>query len=261
MSLLRIAICQVENRVDIDANRDEALKFLRRVAPSKPDLVLFPECFLTGFSAAVRQSDFSRVQTALFDIRALAEEIGCEVLLPSALKTSQGYLNSGFHLRPGRDPSLFFKESLTESEVQFFTPGKNSARHFSIKGYWLALLICKEASDPAWSLLDPMLPPDAILWPAYWGWDQEVQWDGRLEGLAGEIRANMAEWKSPLIQATFSSNHGSDDRASGPSGRSVAVDSSNELRFSAKAGEPDCFVVELTRDANGSSRISNCYSA
>jgi hypothetical protein len=105
-----------------------------------------------------------------------------------------------------------------------------------------------KAAEPALKYFSSTNLPHAIVWPGYWGWKDSFSWGERLDKLGKSVFENMYTWSLPLIQCNFSSNAESDVRASGPSGLSVVVNSSNRLAFTGAHKADDNFLVHLVMD-------------
>jgi|GEM_PF-1238597 len=252
LTQLKVGVAQIRNGMNLAENLDRVLSSAKSLAEAGVDIVLFPECALTGFSAAVKDMNFDEVELAIQKVRRASELLGIAVLLPSVLKNASGeFQNSGYLMIPENSPQQFFKEGLTASEVKFFTPSETQLRSFQFKEFQIALLICIEAADQPWKYLNSENPPDLILWPGYWGWGESVMWDEREdeEGLGSglKIRENCDTWQRMMIQANFSENSLGDTRAGGPTGLSVVIDAQNQLDHRGRFKEEDLFLVELTK--------------
>jgi predicted amidohydrolase len=224
---MRIAICQIENSADLHENMQTIYRHCS-VHSSDCDLIAFPECALTGFSPRI-SFDEELVSSHFADLTQLCVDTDTTVFLPSVVPCEEGRYNSGYIFHPDGERTQFFKEGLTDSERQFFTPGTNASRTFRVLGQSVAFLLCMEASEEPWKYLSPDEHFDVILWPAYWGWRGEVRWDESLEQLSKKVYLNMGEWKTPLLQVNYAFNSPSDKRKTGPEGLSVVVDGGNRL--------------------------------
>jgi len=54
--MLKIGVAQIRNCVDVEENFLTILKCLKAFEFNKPDVILFPECSLSGFSSKIKDS-------------------------------------------------------------------------------------------------------------------------------------------------------------------------------------------------------------
>lgn len=231
--MLTIATVQIKNSTNTQGNFATILNFLKLFETQEVDLILFPECALSGFSAAIKDCTAEALEIYFKQIEEWSRVHQKDVILPTAMVEENKNFNSGFHFQQGRR-QRFYKVGLTESEVKFFsTPQTLTPKVFECKGFKFALLICIEAEHPAWTYFKPT-EADFILWPGYWGWEPEDDWSEHKKSKKEEnlIYKNMQEWQLPLIQANFAYNHSTDPGVpapTGPKGLSVVVDKENNL--------------------------------
>src|SRR5262249_30390190 len=131
---LRIAAAQVKFRQSLPENLGLVRRFLAEAARAGSDVVLFPECALTGYNV-----DFRRIPPAAMaeGLRAVAESARahrCHVLIGSPTFARGHRFNSLLHFdRHGRERFRYHKIHLTARDARFFTPG-NSVAWFYIDG-------------------------------------------------------------------------------------------------------------------------------
>lgn len=241
---LSIGVSQIQNNLDVSVNLSSVLNALKVFHVAGADLVLFPECALTGFSSLVKNTNYNLVQDAVVQIREHVDKLGLAAIVPTAWLLDGAFYNCGFYFQPGIAPVQFFKEDLTESETKFFIPQVNSLRSFEVNGVKLGILICIEAALDPWKYYSKETLPDVLLWPGYWG-NKVTTWDANNAKDSYKVFKNMLSWKRPLIQATFSKNHANVELGEGPFGRSFVVTSDNRAKFSAAYREEDNFLVRL----------------
>lgn len=251
--MLKIGVAQIKNSIELSDNFKQIEKCLDIFQNTDVDLILFPECSLSGFSAKIGECTLDIMRSYLNELKVWSERYDKAMIIPTALREDRIY-NTGFFLQGGR-AEQFYKVGLTDSEKGFFsTPETYEKQIFTLKGQKFIPLICLEAQ------LDDDLyfergTVDFILWPGYWGWEREDKWDAlKSDGDENLVYANMSQWSVPLIQANFSYNDMGDDRSQGPHGLSVVVDKNNNLVYQASYEQQECFVVELDRND-----ITNCY--
>lgn len=245
--MIKIGVAQIQNSTDVEANFENIKKFLTLFQEHKVDLVMFPECAISGFSAKTDENLDQKVDSILKYLIDFSTKHDVHIIAPTVLKEDAVFYNSGFHVFKGR-ANRFYKIGLTPSEqLHFSKPVEDTPKVLDINGYRCALLICKEAQDEAWTYFERK-SADIILWPGYWGWKLDDGWKKTShEGKENLIYSNMQNWKLPLIQANFSSNSSVNSRTSGPQGLSVVVDSTNKLKFQAAHLKETGFVTTMYR--------------
>lgn len=227
--MVKIGVAQIDNSISTKNNFEKIKKSLLAFERSDVDLILFPECSLSGFSAKMKECTYDSIRGYLQEVEEWAKVNGKLVVLPTALKEDDKVYNSGFLLGP-EGVETFFKLRLTDSEKKFFSiPKENQKKVFEYNGYRFSILICFEAQLSPWEFFKEG-DVDFILWPGYWGWKKGDSWiEKNEEDEENLIFKNMNEWKVPLIQSNFSKNCLNDHRKSGPHGLSMFVNRDNKL--------------------------------
>ena len=227
--MLKIGVTQINNSSNIEENFQTIKKALRIFATSDVDLVLFPECGLSGFSGNLSDCSYINLSYYFQKVEKWSLENNKYVFLPSAIMKDQLTYNSGY-LFGDENPIQFFKLALTESERKFFSiPTHDTKKIFKIKEYNLALLICFETELSFYQYFKEG-EADIILWPGYWGWEKCDSWEEhKKSGEPNVVYENMKKLKNPLIQSNFAFNHLCDHRGKGPHGMSMYVNSDNTL--------------------------------
>lgn len=223
---------------------------------AKADLVLFPECALTGFTSLVKHTDYSEVFKSLEVIQEVVDRGKATVIVPSVVKVKDAFFNSAFVMNPGQSSIQIFKEGLTDSEKGFFTAGVNKSRQFTVNGYRIGLLICFEATQDPWRYLLERELPEIILWPAYWGGEEEPTWNEKLTKDDLKVFQNNKIWKTQILRTTFYENHENIGQKHGPFGQSLVIDDNNDLRYFAAKSKPENCVVTFQK-VDGKTRISS----
>lgn len=253
--MISVGVAQILNTVSLERNLETARKFLRRFAFEKADLVLFPECGLSGFSTRAGECSRDRLAAVLGELEGWSRETGISVVLPSILREEREVFNAGFWISPS-GTETFFKVGLTAAERTFFSAPSRSPKVFAVGDFRFGLLICCEAQEPA-STYFREGDVDAILWPGYWGWTVEDGWDAMdLNGRPNRIFANMDVWKRPLIQSNFAGNDVEGGQG-GPQGLSLVIDADNRVAHRARHSVESGFLVILEKGPGGT-RVAGC---
>jgi predicted amidohydrolase len=255
--MISIGIAQIPNSTEVSKNFSSIQELLEKFKKTDVDLVVFPECSLSGFSSKMRECTQGVLQPYLEEIQSWVDRTGIEVVLPTAIVENDKIFNSGFWFK-NNEYQRFYKVGLTESEKKFFSlPLEPGLKVFRTKGYNLALLICFEIEHQPWAYFEKG-EADAILWPGYWGWTLESRWEkNRDEGKPNPIFLNMNQWQLPILQANFAYNDLDGHQGAGPEGLSFIINHDNTLTYRGPHLKSDGFVVSLEKK-QGKTLVSKC---
>jgi predicted amidohydrolase len=253
---LKIGVAQIPNSLELEKNFDTICRFLNRFKSANVDLVVFPECGLSGFSAKMKECTSDFLAKYLDQVQKWSNSCGIEVILPTAVVENQKIYNSGFWFKKA-GKIQFYKLGLTDSEKEFFSlPEEKSQKVFEIGNFKCALLICKEAQDEPWLSMNPG-EADVIIWPGYWGWTTDFQWQEFTNSKKNLVFANASLWQRPLVQANFAFNDLAGSSVEGPEGLSIVVNSDNTVHYQA-AHKKECgFIVSLQKQ-HGKTSVTAC---
>lgn len=242
--MIKIGIAQIKNSIEIEENFSSIMKALIKFQSTDTDLILFPECSLSGFSAKIKECTLDLIKDHLLEIENWSNKFNKYVVLPTALVDGKIY-NSGFIFGNG-EIERFYKLGLTKSEQNFFSiPELPSKKVFRIKEYNIAILICFELQMEPWQFFKEG-EADLILWPGYWGWEKDDTWNEfKKDSEPNLLYRNMEQWKLPLIQSNFAFNDLSDYRGAGPHGLSMFVDSNNTLFAHGEFESESCYQISV----------------
>lgn len=244
--MISVGIAQIPNSTDLAQNYAAIKKHLDLFAKTEVSLILFPECSLSGFSSKMRECTRPALQNFLDDIQQWSLSTGIDVVLPTAFVEEDKVFNSGFWFK-GAECQQFFKLGLTDSEKKFFATPTHTQKTFEVKDYKFAVLICYEAEHEAWTYFSKD-SVDAILWPGYWGWTLNEEWEAnRSPEKINPIFQNMLSWQRPLLQANFSVNDLEGHKTAGPEGLSYIINSDNTRLHRGPHLQSDGFIVHLDR--------------
>ncbi|MFZ4712555.1 MAG: carbon-nitrogen hydrolase family protein [Bacteriovoracaceae bacterium] len=243
--MLNIGVAQTKNTNDYQSNFIQIFDFLKRFEQTNVDLILFPECSLSGFTSKNKDCTLDLLEQYFEPIEAWSVLNNKTVILPTAIVEDKIY-NSGYVFSRG-NRSRFYKHGLTKSEQNYFSvPNSIPSKIYELNGYRFALLICFEAQLDPYSYFKAG-EVDFILWPGYWGWTLNDNWSAFKNGSEENlVFKNMQQWKVPLIQANFSRN-GDGLPNPGPQGLSVVVDHNNELIWRGDFEAESAFIVTLDK--------------
>lgn len=245
---ISIGVAQTANSLDVAKNFNSIKHFLNKFKNEGVDLIVFPECSLSGFSAKMKECTSEFLEKYLLDIQEWSNKNKIEIILPTAIVEDGKVYNSGFLFKQNKRQQ-FFKMGLTDSEKQFFSiPERATAKVLAAQSFKYGLLICKEAQQDAWAYIDENV--DFIIWPGYWGWTKDFTWQEHDDNKDNLVFLNSAKWKRPIVQSNFACNDLGQHTGSGPEGLSIVVDSDNKVVFQASHLKESGYIVNLEKINN-----------
>lgn len=162
---LRVAVVQMKFRATIAANVERIVEQTHAVASAGADVVLFPECAVTGYRREFAGLDSRAVTAGCAAIARAAKDARCNVLLGTPTRRRGKWFNSLLVFdRLGREVFRYSKIHLTEWDARFFTPG-NSLALFRIDGVPATAIICHERRFPELVRLPVMMGAQIVFHP------------------------------------------------------------------------------------------------
>jgi len=162
---LTVAAAQMIFRPTVAENRDRIISIIHELGKARVDIVLFPECALTGYNRDFSAIDRTDVESALKEVSGAAKEANCNVLVGSPTFAGRRRFNSLLVFnRRGREVFRYSKIHLTERDARFFTPGDKIA-FFHLDGTPCTAIICHERRYPELARLPVMLGAQIIFHP------------------------------------------------------------------------------------------------
>jgi predicted amidohydrolase len=158
-SVVRVAACQTPEIIgDPSTALSVMLRFAKEAEDKNVDLLLFPECFLTGYILsetymAKYAYDFESEHFAA--ILQQLEHVRPVLVFGVSEKKSDKYFNSAVVVDRGEIIGVYRKTHLIEPNEAFFTPGSDYPI-FEIKGLKYGINICYDTqfSDSAKAVAD-----------------------------------------------------------------------------------------------------------
>lgn len=145
---LRIAAAQMVFAPAIEGNLYKIARAAAAAKRRKADVVLFPECAVTGYSCDFRNLKPAAVREALRETGAIAARHGMNLLVGTPLFNGRKLYNCLVVFdRSGRPVHCYAKCQLTASDRKIFTPG-NAVALFRIDGVAATAIICHERRYP-----------------------------------------------------------------------------------------------------------------
>lgn len=151
---VRIAVVQQETIPGaVELNREKALGFCREALALNPDIILFHEALITGYTENVRELAEERNGPTTQAFRKLLQ--GTDTLVLYGLTEREGehcYAAATLVSADGvvanyRKTHLFWKAEGVRHEPTFFRPG-NELVTFDLKGWKCGIMICYDGDFP-----------------------------------------------------------------------------------------------------------------
>jgi predicted amidohydrolase len=158
---VRITLAQLDSHMgDIDANVGRAEQAITEAARESPDLIVFPELFLSGYSVGEVDHDLalSSEDEPMKKLAALARPAGLVMGFMEAARTGLHSYNSAAYYEDGRlvhvHRKLYLPNYKSFEERKHFAPGQ-TMRAFPVAGgqTQMAMLVCNDAWQPQLAFL------------------------------------------------------------------------------------------------------------
>jgi predicted amidohydrolase len=160
-----VAAAQMKFREAIADNVAWIAEVIHSSAKAGADVILFPECAVTGYNRAFDAVSPPEVDAALESIARAARAARCYVLVGSPTFAHDKIFNSLVVFdRRGRNVFCYSKIHLTARDSRFFTPG-NALAFFHIAGVACTAIICHERRYPELVRLPVMLGAQIVFHP------------------------------------------------------------------------------------------------
>lgn len=145
---LRVAAVQMKFAPTIAGNLARIEASIRIAARRRADVVLFPECAITGYAFDFTRLKPAGIRDALARVGELAADHHLNVLVGSPVFRNHSWQNCLVVFnRTGRVTHCYAKCHLTALDQRFFTPGDAIAL-FEIDGVTATAIICHERRYP-----------------------------------------------------------------------------------------------------------------
>jgi len=162
---LIIAAAQMKFRTAIADNVSWIAEVIHSSAKAGADIILFPECAVTGYDRDFAAVSRSEVEAALRRIARTARAARCQVLVGSPTFAGRKRFNSLVVFdRRGRTIFCYSKIHLTARDKRYFRPG-NTLAFFRLAGVPCTAIICHERRYPELVRLPVMLGAQIVFHP------------------------------------------------------------------------------------------------
>ena len=162
---LAVAAAQLKFGAAIGENVSCITEVIHSSARAGADVILFPECAVTGYNRDFAAVSPPEVETALLGIARAACAARCCVLVGSPTFVGRKRFNSLVVFdRRGRTVFCYSKIHLTARDARYFTPG-NALAFFHLAGVPCTAMICHERRYPELVRLPVMLGAQIVFHP------------------------------------------------------------------------------------------------
>jgi predicted amidohydrolase len=160
-----VAAAQMKFGPDIAGNVEWICGVIESAAGQRVDIVLFPECAVTGYNCDFAAVSRAEVEAAVATIRGVIKNAGCNVLVGCPTWDANRMFNSLLVFnRAGRQIFRYSKIHLTSVDKRCFEPG-NSLAFFHLDRISCTAIICHERRFPELVRLPVMLGAQMVFHP------------------------------------------------------------------------------------------------
>jgi len=160
-----IAVAQMKFRAAVGDNVFHITQAIHSSAKAGANVILFPECAITGYNCDFTQVSRSEIDSALQKIATAARSARRYVLVGSPTFSGRKRFNSLVVFDPrGRRVFCYSKIHLTARDKRFFTSG-NTFAFFRLAGVPCTAIICHERRYPELVRLPVMLGAQIVFHP------------------------------------------------------------------------------------------------
>jgi predicted amidohydrolase len=162
---LIVAAAQMVFRAKVGENVEWIVKAIGSSAAAGADVILFPECAITGYNRDFAAINRAEIDQALKRVADAARQARCNVLVGSPTFAGRKRFNSLIVFdRRGREVFRYSKIHLTARDRRYFSPG-NKLAFFKLDGVPCTAMICHERRFPELVRLPVMLGAQVVFHP------------------------------------------------------------------------------------------------
>ena len=148
---MKIGAYQFAVSGSMERNASIVMQAILRAAEMEIQLIVFPECALTGYpprdiirSSAVAWSTLNCVYDQL---QSIVDGCGVHVIIGSIIEDTGQYYNCALYFAPGMDKQVYYKRALWGWDAENFSERK-SMGIFDVLGWKIGVRICYEIRFP-----------------------------------------------------------------------------------------------------------------
>ena len=183
---MKIGMCQTWMYPTIEENLENIVKNIRECEKNRAELVIFPECGLTGFHRKLpSQVNYETLAKSFKKILNCSKESNVSVIIGSPFidtVNKNEIFNSALFFSPELEkPKITSKVGLTEVEHLYFTEGL-TRKVFHIGKFNIGVIFCIEMDDKEDILNDfKDAKLDSIAWISYINWNGKVNSQNKID--------------------------------------------------------------------------------
>jgi len=194
---MKVAAAQIYVGPDITANKEEIIKAIHQASRNKADVIVFPECAVTGYPPCEKKHpssmDKKAITEALREICAQAGKKRINVIVGSIRFEGKDAFNTAYAINSkGRITTVYDKVQLVpgrDGDVAYFRAG-NKFSTFTINGIKCSMLICLDARYPeTYRFLAGI--GVRVIFQLFYGSAKKASW--KIPVLEGTLRCRAAE--------------------------------------------------------------------
>ena len=148
---MRLAAYQFAPCGDLDRNIEKIKVAIVQAAENKVDLIIFPECALTGYPpCSIAGSDTINVNAvfeAIQELQKLANELDIHIIVGTIDYADSKYYNRAYLVSPNKAKRWYDKRALYGWDEDNFAPGDENGI-YEIDGIKIGVRICFEVRFP-----------------------------------------------------------------------------------------------------------------
>ena len=162
---LKVAAAQMKFRKSPAENLEWIADTTHHAAREGVDVILFPECAVTGYNFDFGQFSKNTADQAITTVARTARSSRCHILVGCPTFAGQRLFNSLLIFdRRGREIFRYSKVHLTTQDARFFAPGESIA-FFRLDGIPCTAIICHERRYPELVRLPVMMGAQILFHP------------------------------------------------------------------------------------------------
>ena len=236
----QLVIIGIQADIKWEDPKQNCLNFQKQIkaTKTKPDVVVLPEMFATGFSMDAKKIAESIQGTTISWMKSIAVENNFAICGSIAIKENEQYYNRFVFVYPSGKIDFYDKRHTftLAGEDKIYTSG-NTQKVITFRGWKIYPQICYDLRFPAWSRNTKNY--DLLIYVANWPNKRNLAWQALLKARAIE---NMAY--------TIGVNRvGIDGNDLTYSGDSMIVDYLGKTLANLKAGEDGIIEASLEKDS------------
>ena len=181
---MRVGAAQICISGTLSKNLDKIASYVEKARKKRLELIVFPECCLTGYLPTTRTKPHGRIDVddALDEVKVLAREAETALIVGANYPVKGAIYNRSFAIsRTGRMVATYDKAHLYEDDVRYYREGRKPGV-FRLNGVPFGMQICVDQRHPE-------------------GWRLIASEGARVIAHIVHMEGKKAGWKTPVIEA------------------------------------------------------------